>query len=82
MTCYEYICPACKKRFERDFRIGTAPQTGVECPRCGSMNSAKAFSAPWVSWVVYPHNNPLQNRYETRQEKEVRMETAGGKYIE
>lgn len=85
MTCYEYICPLCKKRFDRDFPIGTAPQQGINCPRCGGNESERVFTNPWVSWVVYPHNNPYQAMTaarETPAERDLRMDMAGGKHIE
>ena len=82
MCAYDYICPICKKQFERDFPMGEAPQMGVTCPRCGADKAEKCMGTPFVSWVVYPHNNPFQNRHETHKEREIRMETAGGKYIE
>lgn len=84
MTCYEYICP-CGKHFERDYPIGTAPQDGVTCPKCGRKRAQKALGTPFVSWIVYPHNNPYQAMTaarETPSERDLRMDTAGGKHIE
>ena len=60
MTCYEYQCSGCGHVFDQDYQIGKAPADGVKCPKCGKRRASKMFGNPWVSWVVYPHNNPFQ----------------------
>lgn len=41
MPIYEYVCDACKFRFER---IITAKNGKPECPKCGSRRSTIQFS--------------------------------------
>lgn len=41
MPIYEYVCDACKARYER---IVTAKNGQPECPKCGSRKSTIQFS--------------------------------------
>jgi putative FmdB family regulatory protein len=43
MPIYEFLCPACGDRFEELTSAGTE---SAECPRCGSFQARRVFSAP------------------------------------
>jgi putative FmdB family regulatory protein len=44
MPIYEYICQDCGKRYDKFVRASTS-KIALKCPKCGSDQGKKAFSA-------------------------------------
>jgi len=48
MPTYEYRCNECRKSFTRDESIAEHQAQTPKCPKCGSKNVARSFSAVYV----------------------------------
>jgi putative FmdB family regulatory protein len=48
MPTYDYRCDACGKRFSRELSVAEYEAQKPTCPKCGSQNVVRSFSAVFV----------------------------------